>query len=311
MTNTTLMSATVIAIAWLLFGNFAGVIADVIVKQFADYSGIYQYLFIRQIMLVTLIFPLFIRQKVEKRRFESPGLQFVRGNLIVIGGACVVVTLTSLPLATAHVVFYTTPVLTLILAVAMFHEPLQKHRIINCILCFLGVIIALNPGDLGWGVVAGVTASLCVAFYNLTTRKIAGQLSSISILFWSTLCSIPALGLLSAWDWRPFTWELLWLTGGSAIAIGGYQLCCAFSYRRAEASAVSIAEYSSLVFAVVIGWAVFAENLELRTLAGIALIMAPIIWQSHKEGRKEASQDLTSKEPISKEQRSKPITKNV
>lgn len=301
MINQTLIPATVIAIAWLLFGNFVGVIADVIVKQFAGYSGIYQYLFIRQILLVAVIFPVFIRQQPEKRRFDNPGLQLFRGNLIVVGGACVVVTLTSLPLATAHVVFYTTPVLTLILAVAMFHETLQKHRIINCILCFVGVIVALNPGDLGWGVVAGVTASLCVAFYNLTTRKISERLSSISILFWSTLCSVPLLGILSVWDWHSFTWELLWLTGGSAIAIGGYQLCCAFSYRRAEASAVSIAEYSSLVFALIIGWAVFAESIELRTLAGIALIMAPIIWQSHKEAHKDTHKNNLQK----------PITKNV
>ena len=72
MTNTTLMSATVIAIAWLLFGNFSGVIADVIVKQFADYSGIYQYLFIRQIILVTLIFPLFIRKKWKSAVLKAP-----------------------------------------------------------------------------------------------------------------------------------------------------------------------------------------------------------------------------------------------
>lgn len=287
MSKSIVVSGTVIAIAWLLFGNFIGVIADVIVKQFADYAGIYQYLFIRQLLLIVLLFPLFIRQAPHRRRFENPKWQIFRGNLIVIGGACVVVTLTSLPLATAHVVFYTTPILTLVLAVILFQEKLHRHRIINSLLCFSGVVVALNPSDLGWGVVAGIIASLCVALYNITTRKIASHLSSLSVLFWSTLCSVPLLGVLSIWDWHGFSWQLLWLTAGSAIAIGGYQLCCAFSYRRADASAVSIAEYASLVFAVCIGWLVFSEEIQLATLFGIGLIMAPIAWQSRKEAKTE------------------------
>ena len=291
MTKVALFSTSIFAIVWLLFGNFVSVIADVIVKQFADYAGIYQYLFIRQLMLVTLILPIFMRQKQEKRYFANPGLQVLRGNLIVVGGACVVITLTSLPLATAHVVFYTMPVLTLLLAMVMFREKLQKRRVVNNILCFFGVMVALQPSDFGWGVVAGVTASLCVALYYLTARNITGQLSSLSILFWSTLCSIPMLGLLSIWDWRPFTWQLLWLTAGSSIAIGAYQLCCAYAYRRAEASVISIAEYSSLVYAVIIGWLVFSETIDLRTFIGIALIMAPIAWQSHNEVRKGRNSD--------------------
>lgn len=292
MTANAKYSVALIAIIALLFGNLSGVVADVLIKQFSQVSGIYQYLFLRQLTVVLFLFPFFIRQPLSKRRFENPKLQFFRGNLILIGGACVVITLAYLPLSTAHVVFYTTPIFTLLIALWLFKETLQKHRIINVILCFAGVIVALKPADLGWGVAAGVAASLCVAVYNLTTRIMPSHISSMSVFYWSTACSLPLLGLLSLTDWKPMSNELIYLVLGSAVCIGTYQICCVFAYRRAEAGGIVIAEYSGLVFALGLGWWVFNEQIDSSMLLGIALIILPMIWQTKVEHK--ASKNSTT-----------------
>lgn len=281
--KTASISLALIAISALLLGNLSGVLADVVIKQFSDAAGIYQYLFLRQLTTITILFPFFIKQPIGRRRFENPKLQLFRGNLILIGGACVVVTLTHLPLSTAHVVFYTTPIFTVIFALWWFKERAQTHRIINIVLCFLGVIIALKPEYLGWGALAGVTASICVAIYNLTTRIMPSHLSSLSILYWSTVCSIPFLGLFSLTDWRPISQDLIYLILGSSLGIGVYQICCVLAYRRADASAIAVAEYSGLVFALLLGWWIFGEQIDIWMLTGIAFIIAPIIWQTRIE----------------------------
>lgn len=283
MTKPIAASLALMAIGALLLGNLSGVVADVIIKQFSDSAGIYQYLFLRQLTTSIILFPLFIKQPISRRRFENPKLQLFRGNLILIGGACVVVTLNYLPLSTAHVVFYTVPVFTLLLAVWWFKERLQTHRMVNVALCFVGVIVALKPEHLGWGALAGITASLCVAIYNLTTRYMPSHLSSLSILYWATICSIPMLGLIAFWDWHPITQETIYLILGSSLCIGTYQICCVLAYRRAEAGAIAIAEYSGLVFALLLGWWIFGEQIDIGMLAGISLIVLPIIWQTLKE----------------------------
>ncbi|MCY7295708.1 DMT family transporter [Alteromonas sp. a30] len=203
--------------------------------------------------------------------------------MILVGGACVVVTLSYLPLSTAHVVFYTTPIFTLLIALWLFNEAVQKHRIINVMLCFVGVLIALKPNDFGWGVTAGIAASLCVAVYNLTTRIIPSHISSMSVFYWSTACSLPLLGLLSLTDWQPFTKELWYLIFGSAISLGIYQITCVFAYRKAEAGGIVIAEYSGLIFALALGWWFFGENIDSTMLLGITFIIGPMLWQTRIE----------------------------
>lgn len=277
------ISGALLAIVWLLLGNLFGVGADAIVKWFSDTAGIYQYVFIRQVIIIVFLLPIFLRQPFSRRRLETPKIYLFRGLLTVLGSACVVVALTSLPLATAHVVFYAAPVFTLILATLWMREPTYLHRVINVILCFLGVIVALKPEDFGWGAIAGLIAALCIAIYNLSARLVPTHSSSITVLFWSTLFSMPFLGIGSLFDWREMSMDLLYLGVGSALGIGIYQICCVFAYRHADAGAVTIAEYSGLVFAALMGWLIFQEIIGWRTLLGISLIVLPILWQSRKE----------------------------
>lgn len=280
-------SATLIALIWLLFGSFAGVVGDAFVKYFADAAGIQQYVFMRQLMVALMLLPFFAGQSKAKRSIRKPSLYLFRGVLVIIGSAGAVITLTSLSLATAHVVFYLAPALTLLLAILWLKEPLQGHRVWAVALCFFGVFIALEPSDMGWGVIAGVIAALTLAIFNLTSRFIPEETSSVSAQFWSAVFSLPLLGMLAVFDWREISWELLYLAAGSALGIGVYQLCCVFAYRRTEAGAIAIAEYSGLIFAALLGWYFFAETIGWQTVLGMCLIVLPIAWQTRAEYRKD------------------------
>lgn len=278
-----LFSGLLLAVLFLLLGNLFATGADGFVKSFPDVSGIYQYLFLRQVLLLMVILPFFLRQPKAERRLKRGRVQLVRANLTAIGGACVVVAVSELSLATANVLFYASPVLTLVLAAWWFKEPLHKHRIINIVCCFIGVIVAMRPDSLGPGILAGLAAAVCIACYNLLVRFIPDNTSTVSIMFWGTALSLPLITCLALFDWRPLNIELFYLVLGSALCLCAYQLCCILAYRKAEAGAIAVAEYSGLVFAAFVGWYWFAESLEIWTLAGMVLIILPILWQTWKE----------------------------
>lgn len=272
-----------LGIAILLLGNILATGADVVVKLLSDAAGIYQYLFLRQLLLIAMLLPFFLKQSPAQKRPAHIRFHIIRGNLTVIGGGCVVLALMELSLATANVIFYTSPVITLLIASFWFKEPLLKHRIINILFCFGGVIVAMQPDDLGWGAAAAFLAAFCIAGYNVSVRWIPSHNSSISVMFWSCVTSVPALAVLSMFNWQPWSWDLLYLVIGTALCVGLYQICCVLAYRKAEAGAIAIAEYSGLVFAAILGWWIFSEEVDIWTAAGIAMIILPIFWQSRVE----------------------------
>lgn len=290
-------SGILLAIGFLLLGNLLATGADVFVKAFSTSSGIYQYLFLRQLLLVLCIAPLFYRQAPQQRVLKKARIQTLRANLIAVGGACVVVALNELSLATANVLFYAGPVITLLLAAWWFKEPLHKVRIFNIVCCFTGVIVALRPDTAGMGIFAGLAAAVCIACHTLLVRFIPTTTTHTSIMFWGAALSLPLLSVLSLTDWQPPNLEMLYLVLGTAFCVAGYQLCCIVAYRQAEAGAIAVAEYSGLVFAAVLGWWMFAEALDIWTVIGILLIILPIVFQSVLEHRRVRRTELERPHP--------------
>lgn len=292
-----LVSTLFMAIAFLLLGNLFATGMDAVVKMFSTSSGIYQYLFLRQLLITICLLPFFLRQPLEVRILRRGKIQAVRANITVIGGACVFIAVTELTLATANVLFYASPVITLLLAAWWFKEKLHKDRIFNIVCCFIGVIIALRPDTAGLGILAGLGAALSIACHNLLVRFIPKSTSSISVMFWGTALSLPLITLLSVFDWQPINSEMLYLVVGSACCIFGHQMCCIIAYRKAEAGAIAIAEYSGLIFAALLGWWVFSEALDVWTMTGMVFIVAPIILQSFWEHRRAKTLNMEQLRP--------------
>lgn len=279
-------SALLVALSLLIFGNLLATGADVFVKIFSSSSGIYQYLFLRKVTLFLLIAPFFFLQSREKRRLSNVKVHVSRGALTCIGGGCVVLALSTMTLAAANVVFYAAPVLTMLFARIWLAEQLQTHRIICVVSCFVGVVVALRPEGFGLGALAAFVAANCIAFYNLTVRFVDKDVSNTSVMFWGCVMSLPILAIASVWHWQEATWSMLYLVVGSTLCLAGYQLCSVLAYRNAEAGAITIAEYSGLLFAAALGWLWFDEKLDFAMAMGIALIVLPMMLHTRFESKK-------------------------
>ena len=74
---------------------------------------------------------------------------------------------------------------------------------------------------------------------------------------------------------------------GAGLLGGIAQILMTSAYRFADAWVVAPFDYASMLFALVIGYAVFAEVPSASTLAGSAIVIAAgvlIIWREHQLG---------------------------
>jgi drug/metabolite transporter (DMT)-like permease len=75
-------------------------------------------------------------------------------------------------------------------------------------------------------------------------------------------------------SWHP---EILFTAAASAFFILGYSITVLLAYRQVDANQVTSAEYTGLIWAVLIGWIGFNEMPNLWFAVGSAMIVVPPI----------------------------------
>jgi drug/metabolite transporter (DMT)-like permease len=210
-----------------------------------------------------------------------------------------------LPFPEVTAIGYAAPLLTVIFAAMFLGEEVRTFRISAVILGLVGVLIVLAPrltvftGDGGPDTRAALGAMLVLgsavfaALAQVFVRKLVNTEATATIVFYFsvTACVLSLVTLPFGWVWpTPREAALLVLSG----LLGGVgQILLTSSYREADASLVAPFDYASMLFALLIGYFVFAEIPTLTMLAGAALIILAgilIIWRERKLGLERARQ---------------------
>ncbi|MCW8833829.1 MAG: DMT family transporter [Colwellia sp.] len=271
------------AMVLLVLGNLFATLTDVLVKALGNDGAIFQYLWLRQVATIILVLPFLWKQAPEQRYPGALKIHILRAHLGIIGASCTLIALLNMPLATANVIFYAAPLLTVLVAFVWLKEKIRRNRVINALIGFVGVGIALRPDQLHWAALVAFVVALSITGFNLLVVKLPKSTSVASVMLWTNVCALPVTTLLVVFTWKSIgvqqLQELLLLGVCSAITVGVYQGCVVMAFRQADASAAVIAEYSGLLFSVLFGYWLFNESLDIYTAIGILLIMMPIALQ--------------------------------
>lgn len=278
-----------LAILLLVFGNFTASLSDVAVKLLNGDVPIFQYVLLRQLLSLALIFPLWFRQKPNARKLYRPGLNIFRAHLILIGSGCMVVAITHLPLATANAVFYAAPLLMLPLSILLLRETPSATKIAASLVGFLGVLVVLRPSEFHWAALFALGTAITLALFNVTARKLPTQQTVISTLFWTTLLSLPIASVLALSLWKQLNAQELLLILASASLILAYNGVAVAAYKKAPAGNIAVAENSGLMFVTLFGVMWFNEVPDWLTIVGIVMIVVPLIpWRNLKPIKRHA-----------------------
>lgn len=201
-----------------------------------------------------------------------------------------------LPLPEVTALGYAAPLLTVIFAAMFLGEEVRAFRLTAVALGLIGVLIVLWPRlgsfegrDTGatLGAMLVIMGATFAALAQVFIRKMVATERTSAIVFWFSVTST-VLSLISV----PFGWVIptpfeasLLISCGILGGIG--QILLTSSYRFADASIVAPFDYVSMLFALGIGYWMFAEVPTLWMLGGAGLIIAAgvmIIWRERRLG---------------------------
>lgn len=203
---------------------------------------------------------------------------------------CWFISLTLIPLAQMTAITFTVPLFLTILAIVYLREQIHAYRWTALSIGFVGVLIIVGPSladgeGSTFGVGIAVVAAVLAAFALMFVRRMSGHEHALTITFYFFVTSsIIALmtSIIAPWSMPTREqWILLGLTGGFGV-LG--QLTMTYCYRYAEASLVAPLDYVTLLFAIAIGYYVFAEIPRVTTWLGAPLVIAAggiILWREY------------------------------
>jgi drug/metabolite transporter (DMT)-like permease len=234
-------------------------------------------------------------------RTSRPLGQLGRGSLSACGMFSNFSALTRLPLADATAISFASPLITVALAAVILKERVRIYRWSAVIVGFFGVIVMLIPhfdlnhyaaaGAASIAAVGSLFALSCNAGTVIQTRRLTQSETTSSIVFYfSLICAIAgALTLPFAWH-SPTLHELTALVALGFLG-GLAHIFLTESYRYAAASVVAPFDYSSMLWALLLGYWLFGELPDRLVYLGATIVTGAglfVIWRERQLGLQRA-----------------------
>lgn len=249
---------------------------DALSKYLAERYPLGEVVFLRQVAGLAFILP-FALATTGAASFKVVDVagQSWRAVAFLATAVLMVASLAYLPLAIATAIAFSSPLWVALLAGPMLGEKVSAQRWLAVGVGFIGVLIIMRPGgpSFTWALLLPLATALANAARDMMTRKLARTDSSISILFWSAMLVLVVSAVSLPFQWRPVT-----LVDGLWIVLAGFVNTMAHfsmitAYRHADASALSPYRYSSLIWAIALGWLIWSHLPDFWSLVGSAIIV--------------------------------------
>ena len=244
--------------------------------------GAYSATFWRSLLGFVIVLPLWLSEGARWPARDLLKLHAIRGVVTAGVATSFFWGLVRLPLAEAIAISFIAPLIALFLAAVLLGEKIGKPAIGASLLGLVGVVViafgrsgeANAHPDAGLGVVA-VLVSACLYAWNLILQRQQALLAKPAevAVFQS---AIAALTLSFAAPWLlavPDAGAWQWVGASAVLAVMALMLA-SWAYGRAEAQALVPYEYTAFLWAALLGWIAFSENVTLPTVLGAALIVA-------------------------------------
>jgi S-adenosylmethionine uptake transporter len=281
---------TAFLVGMIGIATFSGM--DAVMKGLVIALGIYATMVWRMLAGVVMAGALFATRPNWPSR-DVMRIHLYRGALTTVMALLFFWGIARVPLAQAIALAFIAPLIALILAAFFLHEKIGPRTIGASLVAFAGVAVIFvgqARADLGdealLGSIAILVSAVCYAVNIILMRRQALVAGPIEIAFFQNV--IVAVLLLAAWPvvggadfpppgQLPFVLLAAFLSTASLLLLS-------WAYARAEASYLAATEYTSFLWAMLLGWLVFGERVSPFTLAGAALIVAGCFLAARRPG---------------------------
>lgn len=226
----------------------------------------------------------------------------LRTMLHIIGIGAMFTALRYLPIADAIAIAFVMPFIMLLLGKFVLNEEIGPHRLMACVVGFVGTLLVVQPNFAAVGAPALLPLLVAVVFalFMLVTRTIAKIVDPVALQAQSGLMA--TLVLIPATLIAPFLGlnDIMVMPDGSQIfllvlmgTLGTVaHLLMTWSLRFAPSATLAPMQYLEIPFATIIGWMIFRDLPNGLAAVGIMITVGAglyVIWRERVTASNAAS----------------------
>ena len=276
-------------------------IMDAVMKGLVLAIGIFAVSVWRTLAVVIIAAALYLPRRLPWPNFATLRIHVIRAVIVTLMAFLFFWGIGRVPLAQAIALTFIAPLLSLLLAAAFLHETIGRRSIFGSLLAFAGVVVIVldqasaktAPGVL-LGIAAIIASALCYAVNIVLMRHQALAARPLEINFFQSITVAVIWGTaalflgLPSWPVGHWSWIIV-----AALMSSGGGLLFSWAYARAEASYLSVTEYSAFLWASALGWLIFRERVSLYTVAGALLIVGGCLLAARGKTSEPPEMDYT------------------
>jgi drug/metabolite transporter (DMT)-like permease len=263
------------AATFLVAGELVIVLMSGVIKHLSASMPSEMIVFFRNLFGLLFVIPMAARSGLSELRTRRPLIHLLRAASGVCAMFGFFYVIARMPLAEATLVKLTTPIFLPLIALVWLGEAIGRLTVGAIAIGLVGVLLILQPGTHAFNPAAlvGLGAAVAASLAKVCIRKMADTEPPARVVFYFGVFStlISALPLLARWTTPPpAAWAWVVLLG--ALGTTG-QLLITHAYQLSTPGEVGPYTYTSVVFASLLGWALWGEVLAPLVIAGSVLVI--------------------------------------
>ena len=257
-----------------------------IIKFLSEFIHPFEQAFFRNFFSIFLIVFFLIKFKDNPLRSKKKKLLFLRSIFGAITMLLLFWSYTLIPLSQAMAISFTTPLFIFLGGIIFLKESVSSKKITALLTGFIFTIIIIKPEtELQFGTYVAIFASITHAITGLIVKDLTRSESVITIMFFMVIFMTPlsSFPLFFFWEFpeNSIIWGYLFLLA-IVGSLGNY--CWTKALSISDLTNIMPFDFTKLIFATLIGYFFFNENLDSKTIiCGIGIIICNIQINKHEK----------------------------
>lgn len=259
---------------------------SICIRALGEAFSPFQIVFVRSLVLLCVLIPLLMRTGFSVLHTDRPGLVLLRAFAGFCGQVFSVIAIINLPLAEVQAIGFTRAFIISLLGLLILQEAMSRLRWCAIAIGFCGTLIIVQPQS-GFDAFAlfALASALCFSVSTLLVKFLLATHSRQAMMTHGALLQCLFASIPTAFVFQmPGQADWIWF-----LAMGGIALCVQplmlAAYRIGEVSRLAPVDFTRLLVAALIGFAVFSEVPDVWFWCGAGLIILANMLVLRDRGR--------------------------